>query len=168
MTDVLANLAPHFFQVAYVVHDLPTAEQWFQRVWGVPKFVRMEKVTFGEGCRYRGRPANAVVDLSLGFAKETQVELIQSLQGPSIYTEFLDAKGPGLHHVAFAVPDFPAAVAHMRAAGLESILDGTMSTGMRVDFAYFDCDAQGASVIELLGFDDAAWAFMQQLKAGTI
>jgi len=168
MTDVLETLAPHFFQVAYVVRDLPAAEQWFQKVMGVPRFLRMENVTLGDTCRYRGRPANSSMHLALGYVRDTQIELIESVRGPSIYTEFLDAKGPGLHHVAFAVPDFGAALAQLRAGGLEPVLEGALDTGMRVDFAYFDCETAGASVIELLGFDAAARTFMEQLKRGEL
>jgi len=117
MSETLGDLAPYFFQTGYVVREVDVAEEWFQRVMGVPSFFRMENVAFGEGCSYRGRPADAVAHLSIGYLGETQIELIESVRGPSIYTEFLERKGPGLHHLAFAVPDFGASVAALREAG---------------------------------------------------
>lgn len=163
MSDRLGDLAPYFFQAAYVVRDVVAAEQWFQRVIGVPSFLRMENVAFGEGCSYRGRPADAVAHLSIGYLRETQIELIESVRGPSIYAEFLERKGPGLHHLAFAVPDFGASVAALREADLELVSEGRIGGGTQ--FAYFDCEGSGFSALEILGFDDGTRAFMDQLKA---
>lgn len=166
MSETLGDLAPHFFQAGYVVREVDAAEEWFQRVMGVPSFFRMENVPFGEGCSYRGRPADAVAHLSIGYLGETQIELIESVRGPSIYTEFLERKGPGLHHLAFAVPDFGASVAALREAGLELVSGGRMGGG--TEFAYFDCEGPGFSVVEILGFDDGTRAFMEQLKAESV
>jgi len=163
----LGTLAPYFFQVAYVVPDLGAAQDWFRRVMGVPYFLPMPNVVLGDTCRHRGRTANAEMHLALGYAGGTQIELIESVRGPSLYTEFLDQGRSGLHHTAFAVPDFDATIAELRAAGLETVTEGYLDTGMRVDFAYFDCTAVGGSVIEILGFDAAARAFMDELKTRT-
>jgi methylmalonyl-CoA/ethylmalonyl-CoA epimerase len=166
MSDTLQVLAPYFCQVGYVVTDLVAAEEWFRQVMGVPRFLRMENVEFGDTCRHRGRPADYAIHVALGYARDIQIELIQAARGRSIYTEFLEANRPGLHHLAFAVPDFAAAAAHLRGSGLDPIVEGVIDAGMRTEFAYFDSGAAGASVIELLGFDAAAQAFMDQLKRG--
>ena len=160
--QVLEALAPHFYQLAYLVRDLEAAEQWFQRILGVPSFFRMDNVTFGPNCSYRGRPADSVANVSLGYFRDTQIELIEPVRGTSLYTEFLDQKGPGLHHVAFDVPDFSATVAFLRESGLEMLTGGPVGPG--TDFAYFDCEAAGASVIEILGFDENIRGFMEQLR----
>jgi catechol 2,3-dioxygenase-like lactoylglutathione lyase family enzyme len=101
----------------------------------------------------------------VGYLRETQIELIEPIRGESLYTEFLDAKGPGLHHLAFDVPDFPATVAALRESGLELVMQGRVGPGS--EFAYFDCDTAGTSVIEILGFDEGVRAFMQQLKSAS-
>ena len=160
--QVLEALAPHFCQLGYVVRDREAAEEWFQQILGVPSFFRMDNVTFGPNCSYRGRPADSVANVSLGYLRDTQIELIESVRGPSLYTEFLDQKGPGLHHVAFEVPDFSATVAFLRESGLEMLTGGPVGPG--TDFAYFDCEAGGASVIEILGFDENIRGFMEQLR----
>jgi len=158
----LDALASHFYQVAYVVRDIAAAEDWFRRVQGVPRWFRMESVSFGADCSFRGRPSDSTAHLSIAYLRDTQLELIEPLRGESPYSEFLAAKGPGLHHVAFDVPDFDATVAALGDAGLELLAEGRVGPGSR--FAYFDCEAIGASVIEILGFDDAVRAFMERLK----
>ncbi len=166
MSEVPAELAPHFFQVAYVVRDMDVAEEWFGRILGVPAFTRMENVELGASCTYRGRPADSAAHLSLGYLGDIQVELIEPVRGPSLYTEFLETTGPGLHHLAFLVPDFDATVAFLGHSGVEVISEGQLGPGSQ--FAYFDCQAEGFSVIEILGFDVAIRGFMEQLKKSAV
>lgn len=160
--QALDALAPHFFQVAYVTRDIAGAEDWFKRIMGVPAFTRMENVAFGADCTFRGAPADCAAHLSLGYLRETQVELIEPVRGKSLYTEFLDERGPGLHHVAFDVPDFSATVSALCESGLEMIMRGQVGPGS--DFAYFDTGEAETSVIEILGFSEAIRAFMKQLR----
>ena len=163
MTNAIpAAIAPYFVQVGYVVRDLQAAETWFEQTLGVPSFFRMENVTFGADCSYRGRPYDAAVHISLGYLGETQIELIQPVRGDSIYTEFLEQKGPGLHHLGFDVPDFAASLDALRQSGLEVVAQGQMGPGS--EFAYLDCKAHGTSLIEILGFDETMHGFMNQLK----
>jgi catechol 2,3-dioxygenase-like lactoylglutathione lyase family enzyme len=163
MTNAIPDaIAPYFCQIAYVVRDLQAAEAWFEQTLGVASFFRLENVTFGSDCSYRGRPYDAAVHISLGYLGETQIELIQPVRGDSPYTEFLEQKGPGLHHLGFDVPDFPAALDALRKSGLEVVAQGKLGPGS--EFAYFDCEAQDASLIEILGFDEAMHGFMNQLK----
>ncbi len=153
-----------FFQVAYVVPDLVEAEDWFRRTMGVRHFSRMEGIELGDTCRHRGEYADSVLDLSLGYLGDIQLELIRPVRGASLHREFVDAGGRGLHHLGFLVPDFGAAIEHLRSTGMEPVADGVLDTGMRVEFAYFECNDGHASVIEILGFDDAARAFMDGLR----
>jgi len=158
----LAGIASHFVQMGYVVRDLAAAEAWFQSVLGVPAWTRMENMTFGADCRYRGRPADYAAHLSVGYLGDTQIELIEPVRGESLYTEFLESRGPGLHHLAFDVPDFDETVAALGENGLELIAVGAVGPGSR--FAYFDCESAQASVIEILDFDEGTRDFMEQLK----
>lgn len=164
MTDALNALAPHFFQVGYVVPDLEAAEAWFGRVFGVKYFERMEGIEMKEGCRYRGGPSNGVLDLSLGFLGVTQLELVRPASGQTIHGDFQTAGGSGLHHVGFVVPDFAETTARLAQEIGRPASDGVIAGGMRVDFAYYECPEAHASTIEILGFDDAARAFMTELK----
>ncbi|MBW2275140.1 MAG: VOC family protein [Deltaproteobacteria bacterium] len=160
--STLEALAPYFYQVAYVVPDLAASEAWFQKILGVPSWVRMENVAFGADCSYRGRPSDSAAHLSIGFLRGSQIELIEPVRGESLYTEFLAEKGPGLHHLAFDVPDFAGTVAALGEQGLELLAQGRVGPGS--EFAYFDCASAGTSVIEILGFDEGVRAFMKQLE----
>ena len=58
------------------------------------------------------------------------VELLAPLGPDTPVGRFLDRRGPGLHHVAYRVPDIDAALQDARAAGLR-LLDEQPRTGIR-------------------------------------
>ena len=57
--------------------------------------------------RYRGEPCQTTLSIAWSNSGELQIELIQQQDDtPSIFTEFLDARGPGLHQLAYWTSDF--------------------------------------------------------------
>src|SRR5258708_12370125 len=125
-------------QIAWVTRDLDATEKALTTLLGAKKWVRMPGIHFGpDACTYRGRPADFVADISLSYAGDTQLELIAPVTGESIYTEFLDRAGAGLHHVCMAATDADAFDAALRDAdrhGAPVVQQGVMPRGMR--FAY--------------------------------
>lgn len=164
MSAALESLGDRLFQVAYVVPDLPAAEQFFASTLGVRHFERLPGVELGDGCTHRGVRADATLDLAIGYAGDTQIELVHPARGASIHREFLDAGRSGLHHLGFLVDDFAGTTARLREQGLACVAEGLLDTGMRVEFAYFDATAQAGSFLEILAFDEAAHAFMDEIQ----
>ena len=58
------------------------------------------------------------------------VELLRPLGPETAVGKFLERKGPGLHHVAYAVDDIDATLAKLTAAGLE-LIDREARVGIR-------------------------------------
>ena len=58
------------------------------------------------------------------------VELLRPLGEDTAVGKFLARKGPGLHHVAYAVDDIDATLAQMAAAGIE-LIDAEARVGIR-------------------------------------
>jgi methylmalonyl-CoA/ethylmalonyl-CoA epimerase len=58
-----------------------------------------------------------------------EVELMHATRDDSPVGKFVARRGPGLHHVAYAVTDIEAALAQARASGLE-LIDATPRPGM--------------------------------------
>ena len=52
---------------------------------------------------------------------ESKIELLVATRPDSPVAKFIEKRGEGLHHVAFAVPDLDAALAHLEAEGAELI-----------------------------------------------
>lgn len=129
-----------------MTRDLDATERMLTALLGAKKWIRMPGVQFGpDSCTHRGRPAEFTADISLSYAGDLQLELIAPVRGESIYTEFLDTAGPGLHHICRAVPDaaaFETALRDAETAGAPVVTQGVMPGGMR--FAYVS--APGAAV----------------------
>jgi catechol 2,3-dioxygenase-like lactoylglutathione lyase family enzyme len=136
-------------QVAWVVEDIDAAEALWGTAFGIARWTRIPDVHFGpDSCTYRGGPSDHVAHVSMAYAGDLQLELIQPVSGTSIYTEFLAAGGPGLHHVCFETDDMDASLAVAAEAGLPVVQEGSMAGGS-IRFAYLDGGAGGAPYIEL-------------------
>ena len=136
-------------QICWVTDDLEKTEALLTAQFGTGGWTRIPEVRFGaEATTLRGVPVEFTAHISLGYAGELQLELIQPVSGPTIHAEFLEAHGPGLHHVCFDVEDLDAACASAEAAGLPVLMRGAMMDG-EIEFAYVDGSAAGAPYVEL-------------------
>jgi catechol 2,3-dioxygenase-like lactoylglutathione lyase family enzyme len=153
-------------QIAWVTRDLDATEKALTTLLGAKKWVRIPSVHFApDTCTFRGRPADFVAHISLSYAGDTQLELIAPVSGESIYTEFLDRVGPGLHHICVEAPDidtFDAALADAESHGAPVVQQGVMPGGMR--FAYVTAEAAGVPYIEIAHISPETRAFYDYIK----
>ncbi len=94
--------------VAMAVEDLDEAVATYERL-------------FGAHVELRGRMDEQGVEavyLRLGSGR---VELVSPLEEDTPVGRFLARRGPGMHHVGFAVEDVAAAVGELAATGVEVI-----------------------------------------------
>jgi methylmalonyl-CoA/ethylmalonyl-CoA epimerase len=61
------------------------------------------------------------VDVVFVGTGEGKIELLEPTGRESTVQKFLDKRGPGLHHIAYRVPDIAAALARFKAAGIRLI-----------------------------------------------
>jgi Glyoxalase/Bleomycin resistance protein/Dioxygenase superfamily len=147
-------------QIAWVTRDLDATEKALTTLLGAKKWIRVPGVHFGpDTCTYRGRPADFVADISFSYAGDTQLELIAPVTGDSIYTDFLDSVGPGLHHICIEADDLERALAERNA---EVVQRGVMPGGM--EFAYLSADAAGVPYIEIAYISPEIRAFFDYVK----
>lgn len=162
----MAMLAQTPVQIAWVTHDLDATEHTLTALLGAKKWVRMPGVHFApDACTLRGQPADFVADISLSYAGDTQLELIAPVSGESIYTEFLDRVGPGLHHICVEAPDteaFDAALRDAERNGAPVVQRGVMPGGMQ--FAYVSAPQAGVPYLEIAYIPDEIRAFFDYVK----
>ena len=139
------------FQIAVVVRDL---EAYAARQsaflgngpWRVYEFGPhvMRRYTM------RGEPATARTLLALNDSRP-QIEIIQPLSGPSIYQDWLDERGEGVHHVGALVDSVAAAVAAAAQQGIGVLSSGEgFGTGGSGRFAYLDSEAALGAILEVV------------------
>jgi methylmalonyl-CoA/ethylmalonyl-CoA epimerase len=85
---------------------------------------------FGMSCVHRETVSGQGVEAVLLDVGENHVELLRPLAGDTPVGKFLAKRGPGLHHVAYQVPDIEDALARLRESGLR-LIDSEPRTGIR-------------------------------------
>ncbi len=154
-------------QLAWVTDDIAATERLLHEQFGSGPWTRLDDVRFApETTTLRGGPTEFLAHISLAYAGDLQLELIQPVSGATIHQEFLDAHGPGLHHLCFGVDDVDAACAEAEAAGVPVLMRGSMADG-EIDFAYVDGSASGAPYVELVRIGPQIQAFYDAIRAGS-
>ncbi len=110
--------------VAVAVYDLEAA----MSRWGL----------LGLGCTHVEDVPSEGVRVAFLPAGEVALELLQPLDPDGPVARFLQARGEGLHHVAFRVPDLHAALNSARASGVRVVEPAPRlgSRGRRVAFLH--------------------------------
>jgi methylmalonyl-CoA/ethylmalonyl-CoA epimerase len=143
---------PEVTQIAFVVEDLEDGMDRFGGLLGVKpwEIYRFEPPRLTDRT-YRGDSHEYSMALALTEVAGTMLELIEPLEGESIYTEHLEEHGEGLHHIAcFAFDDLEAVIEEFERAGMGVLQSGTFGpadTDEGVEFFYFDTAAELNGVI---------------------
>jgi methylmalonyl-CoA/ethylmalonyl-CoA epimerase len=86
--------------------------------------------TLGMPLVHRETVTEQGVDAALLDVGDGHIELLQPLGPDTAVGKFIAKRGPGLHHVAYRVPDVSAALAALRSAGVR-LIDEHPRTGIR-------------------------------------
>jgi methylmalonyl-CoA epimerase len=92
--------------------------------------IALHETTYGMTLVHREVVEEQGVEAVLLDVGENHVELLRPLSADTPVGKFLSRRGPGLHHVAYQVPDIEAALRALSAAGVE-LIDTEPRTGIR-------------------------------------
>jgi len=145
-----SSFGPRLSQYALVVRDLDRVAAFWEGLGFPAMEVTHPALT---ELRYHGQPGS--FDQRLGWHRHGTVtwEWILPLAGPTVYEDFLDRYGEGVHHLAFDVPDMDAAIGAWEAAGFPIVQSGSWGEKGQPGsgrFAYADTTGVGGVTIELL------------------
>lgn len=147
-------------QVGVVVRDLDSTVEKLSSAFGMGPWRYFEWPLDREDMKgmYRGKPGNFRFREAFVKLGHVEVEIIQPLEGDSVYSEFLEKKGEGLHHIRLDVPDVDEAVRSWADEGMEIIQWGTgLRPGTR--WAYLN-------TAELPGFGGILFEIMTKFYEG--
>jgi catechol 2,3-dioxygenase-like lactoylglutathione lyase family enzyme len=138
-------------QVCIIVRDVEASTARYAEILGIdmsPNFqtTRLHDHTHAT---YYGQPTDARAKLSALDIGHLQFELLQPLDPPSSWGDFLDQHGEGIHHVAFFVPKADVVAASFKEYGYTVTQQG-LFTGQTGTYTYLDTDKDLAVVVELL------------------
>lgn len=139
-------------QVAMVVRDIDaTVKRYWEDLGIGPWRINTLSPSNTPNMTYRGKPVKHAFRTAIARVADISLELIQPLDGDSLYAEHLAAHGEGLHHIAFDVENFAAARAHLKRRGYTEIQGGRpYDVG---EYAYFDTDKGLACITEFGAID---------------
>jgi methylmalonyl-CoA/ethylmalonyl-CoA epimerase len=138
---------PELFHVGWVVRDCAAAQEELSARLGAGPFLSAGEESRFDAALVHGKPVPFALRIAFGALGGVLLELLEPLDDRSPHAEFLAARGEGLHHLAFLVPDFDEQLA--AAAGGRRLIDGT-GPGNPVRWVYLDAEGSRGTVIELL------------------
>ena len=92
--------------------------------------IALYRDTFGMPVAHRETLESQGVEAVLLDVGEGHVELLRPLGPDTPVGKFLEKKGPGLHHVAYAVDDIEGVLDNLKEAGIE-LIDSEPRVGIR-------------------------------------
>jgi methylmalonyl-CoA/ethylmalonyl-CoA epimerase len=123
--------------VGVAVSDLDAATALYERTLGMPM-------------AHRERVESQGVEAALLDVGDGHVELLQPLGADTAVGRFIERRGEGLHHVAYAVEDIEATLERLRGAGLE-LIDEQPRVGIRGSrVAFVHPKATGSVLTEIV------------------
>lgn len=151
-THKLPFLKNGIAQVAIIVEDLEKAVENYWKLFGIGDW---HFYTYGKPLvkrmTYHGKPGEYKMRVALSYLGPMRIELIEMLEGDTIYADFVKEHGYGVHHFGVLVEDIENAIAQAEAAGLTMTMDGA-GFGRDGDghYAYLDTENRIGVAIELI------------------
>ncbi|HZT15112.1 MAG TPA: methylmalonyl-CoA epimerase [Gaiellaceae bacterium] len=105
---------------------------------------------FGAELERREELPDQGVDVASLRVGDSHIELLSPLAADTPVGRFLAGRGPGMHHVAFAVEDVGAELVRLRAGGAELVDDEPRPGAFGTTVAFVHPNAAGGVLAELV------------------
>lgn len=100
---------------------------------------------------YNGKPGNFKAKFCFANINNTEVEVIQPVEGESVWKDFLDQHGNGIHHVKFFVESIVETKKFMESKGYKMMQSGAgVGPNSGRTWAYFDTLEDAGFIVEVL------------------
>ena len=136
-------------QVGIVVRNLEESMRHYQDVLGIGPWQVLDiDSTMLADMSYRGRPTQHRFRIALTKVGPIQLELLQPVDGDTIYSDFLKEHGEGMHHLGHVrVENLDEAVQTFERYGFACVQSGRFGSG---GYAYIDMSMTLGTIIELV------------------
>ncbi|NTV35983.1 MAG: hypothetical protein HGA53_03430 [Anaerolineaceae bacterium] len=139
-------------QIGMVVKDLDKTVEAYWKNFGIGPW---HFYTYGKPLvkkmSYHGQPADYKMRIALSNFGPMRIELIELVEGNTVYADFVKSRGYGVQHLGLLVENMDSSLAQAKAAGIEMIMDGS-GFGLDGDghYAYLDTEDQFGVMLELI------------------
>ena len=122
--------------IGIAVKDLDKANDLYEKLLGTPSY-KQEEV----------KSENVMT--SFFQVGESKIELLQATSEKSAIHKFIEKKGEGFHHIAFAVDDIEAEVKRMISEGFKPLMDKPKKGADNKLVFFFHPKSTGGMLVEL-------------------
>lgn len=138
--------------VCVVVRDVEERARAFAEKFGIgPWRIRVVR-TPSTRASVRGEPLDYTLKFGHARVGPVTLELVETVEGRTIYQEFLEKHGEGLHHIGVPTPvPFDAELEKWRRQGIESLQANRMEDPEE-GWAYMDTQDIVGCILEILSF----------------
>lgn len=139
-------------QLGFVVEHLDDTMRAYHQTFGIGSW---HVYTYGPNIlscmTYKGVPTSYSSRIALGYMGNTRIELIQPLQGHTVYTDFIEKHGYGLQHLGIYVQNIENALKQARNHEISIVMEGG-GFGLDGDgyYAYLDTEETYGICYELI------------------
>lgn len=107
--------------IGLVVENIEKTAEFYATTFGIGPFT--SDTYYLKDIKYRGKPSNAVVRGGFAYHGNLLIELVEVVEGPTPHTEFFQARGEGVQHIAFEVEDMATHLEKLAERGIEPIFE---------------------------------------------
>ena len=157
MNIKIPDLPPDLFtlgQVCILTNDIRGLMEQYASLGIGPFKVYKQDCTQMEGVQYRGEPARYSLEVAWApLGGPVTLELLQPNHehGGSIYKEFMDEHGEGMHHLGVNASDYQAAYDELIRRGFNATQGGPIIGRDRTGrYDYFDTEKVFGTCLEIL------------------
>jgi len=126
----------HIEHIGIAVRDLETSVRFYEKVFGL-KCYNIEEV------------AEQKVRTAFFLVGETKIELLESTDPGGPVSKYIEKRGEGIHHIAFAVKDIDKCLEHAEEHGVVLIDKVPRKGAEKLDIAFFHPKSTSGVLIEI-------------------
>jgi len=139
-------------QIGILVENLDATVKRYYETFGIgPWHFYTYKKPLVKEMSYYGKPVDYSMRLALSYFGPMRIELIEPGEGKSVYRDFVNQHGYGIHHLGLLTDNMDASLNEAKSAGIEMIMDGR-GFGLDGDgqYAYLDTENEFGVTLELI------------------
>jgi methylmalonyl-CoA/ethylmalonyl-CoA epimerase len=127
-TSTAGNMFRDFVQIGVVVHDLDRTVRNLAEIFNIGPFRTIEwpPSDLGDFEKfYHESPGDFTARMAFTELGPLELEIIQPLTGKSIWADFLEQHGEGIHHIRFNVLDEEPVIEYLAKRDIQPIQSGS-------------------------------------------
>ncbi|MEA5565011.1 VOC family protein [Anabaena sp. UHCC 0399] len=154
-TNINSSLSNSFinqiFKIGILTYDLDKTLRNYVEILGIGpwKIYHLQEPRLSQ-TKLRGKKVNLSVQIAVAYVGNTLLEIVQPLDGSSIYHELLDKQGEGVHYIGVSSDklNFSELLQHFSKLGCSIAMEGTLENTYQ--FAYVDTKSLAKMMMEVV------------------